>query len=262
MKEIITQVESLRNEIKTLRKDEASTPNTSKGPHQSPSPALSEEADDFSVVQREIATEMHAEAADMHAEEQESEKKMSMSSPEDERRPKIIIPAPAVNGPAPEFKVPDFISKNAPTYATMPMDQIRALTKERELTVDGHDKAQMVQALREDDRKTPSVRARDRAARKKPSTAGASNTKRTQRPRRRSSDGCLHTPREENDPAADYSSTPIKQRPPLLPIQGPEVLSNGIDEDSPDELTPMSTPRGDIAGHGDMMPAPASINWN
>lgn len=154
--------------------------------------------------------------------------------------------------------MPGVVRAHTQTYEGMAVRDLRALMKERELSVAGiREKSEMVEFLREDDRKTPSMRARDRAARKK-------NVRdRERRPKRRSSDGCLHTPRQPSEVAQEYSSAPMPgasqvRHTVLEPLATrPEVLT------SDDELSPLSTPTsGDRPGTVPPAPSAASVNWN
>lgn len=208
------QVEALRSEMLALRKGSKGTPEEEYQliKKSGPPPPSKEPSPTPSVETLALST-----ARSLHEEEE-------TVNPIAGRRP--IIPAPAVNDHQPEFEMPA-CAIHAPTYETMGMKDLRALMEERDLD-EVRGKQAMVDALRADDRKTPSVRARDRAQRKKASG----------RYRRRSSDGCLYTPRDgvidENDA---YNSAPVVRpaRPQLDPLI---PLPPSRDEDSPDELTP------------------------
>lgn len=289
LEHIILEVELLRNEVNTLRKmcDTRGHENDNRKT-QGPQPSVNLGDADYDVLQGfspdtepvkrrggpppSRNRECFAEDDDFSDDIMQSPESPEVGSRSEEEGTQrgdnsagrtTFKPAPAVNDHQPEFVMPD-CAIHAPTYDTMPVKELRQLMKARELPMRGvKDKRELVDMLREDDRKTPSIRARDRAARKREAreNSGSDMPLHERRPRgksrRRSSDGCLYTPRAPENRAKPSPSPSSMPDPFVAPKNGHESTYR-IEGESEDELdSPVSS------GHAQepTLP-PSSVNWN
>jgi len=279
------EIQSLRDEIESLRRGvNSDSPNSNSGDGDGYTPG-DQEYDVLSGFSKNSVEKsgpgkrggapppsMHVTGNDMLlAEDTNLPSWRENQQVQEELRSPKFIPAPAVNDGAPAFKMADACQAHVPTYNSMDVEELRELMQVRHLPVGMGDKPEMVAQLRDDDSKSPSVRASDRARRKREmrerSREPKPSARREAKPRRRSSDGCLHTPRKVTVDET-YNSAPVgiahNRIPPMR-----SSLPGTIAEDSGDELTPPSSPssvrgtspqnEGDAAA---ISPAPASINWN
>jgi len=175
------EIQSLRDEIESLRRGvNSDSPNSNSGDGDGYTPG-DQEYDVLSGFSKNSVEKsgpgkrggapppsMHVTGNDMLlAEDTNLPSWRENQQVQEELRSPKFIPAPAVNDGAPAFKMADACQAHVPTYNSMDVEELRELMQVRHLPVGMGDKPEMVAQLRDDDSKSPSVRASDRARRKR-----------------------------------------------------------------------------------------------